>query len=167
MYCPKCARQNAPDAKFCEMCGTPLVAPVAEAQPQAADNYSAPAEPAAPPVNQAPQAESPYKTPVGQTVYYGAPAPVATRGSGVAIASLVCSCAAVVFFCVPVFPILLSIAGVICGIVGLKSAGKGMAVAGLIIGILGLLLSILIGGLFYAAIVEFIKYGRSATGFYS
>src|SRR5438876_3356675 len=33
MQCPRCQRENRPDAKFCDGCGTPLQHPFASAQP--------------------------------------------------------------------------------------------------------------------------------------
>ena len=66
------------------------------------------------------------------------------RGSGCAIAALVCGILSVVTCCCsPIINIPFAVAALICGGFGLKSRDRGMAVAGMILGGAGLLLGVI------------------------
>jgi len=71
--------------------------------------------------------------------------PAAKSASGFSITSLVLGIVSIVFLCIPVFPILTSIAGLILGIVGMSKnkLKKGMAIAGIIISAVALLIAII------------------------
>lgn len=159
----------------------PPAPPVPPAPPQAAyppppqgyapqqQGYAPPQPGYAPPQHPSPQQPYAAAQP-GAYAPYGTPAyPVARPTSGLAITSLVCAIASVVFSWL-VFPILAAVAAVITGHMALKQTrsnpavgGRGVAFAGLIIGYimlgflaLGIIITIISFAFFGAFTIPFL-----------
>ena len=132
-------RPAAPPAPPAPSYAPPAPAPApTQAYPGAAPSYVSPAAPAYGNHSPAPGYTANHS---GASASYGTPSyPVARPTSGLAITSLVCAIASVVFSWL-VFPILAAVAAVITGHMALKQTranaaigGRGVAFAGLIIG---------------------------------
>ena len=131
--------------------------PIAQPYPGAAP--TAPGYPQQqPPVYGQPQG---YAPPQGYAQPYGQPYPAPAKSNGLAIASMICGIASVVFcWAYLILPLLAGVPAVIMGHMSLKKirndstlGGKALAITGLITGYVGIALGLIIGALIIIAIV--------------
>ncbi|MGN8025716.1 DUF4190 domain-containing protein [Microbacterium sp. 22242] len=151
--------------------------PPAPAYPGAAPQQTAPQQPHPPQAvpggypGAAPTAPG-YAQP-GAPAYaqpYAQPYATPKKSNGLALTSLICGIAGLVFFWIAylILPILASVAAIITGHMALgrikrdpQLGGKGMAIAGLVMGYVGVLLNLIIAALFFIGLAYAASLGGS------